>query len=133
MYVLSQENILSFFKEDVERFFMSEDIVFSKDIKITGKSGFDHNFDFIIPHTKSRPERLVKAINKATRTNVESAIFSFSDVKEARDTQTVNIAFYNDFIHTPSSDTMDALSNYKILSVPWSRKDDYRKEFLLNN
>lgn len=132
MYVLSQENVLSFFKEDVERYFNSEDIIFTKDIKIPGKSGFDHNFDFIIPHTKSKPERLIKAINKADRTAIESAIFSFSDVSETREINTENIALYNDLLLQPSADTRDALKNYRITAIPWSLKAQYKERFVTN-
>lgn len=61
MFNLAQETIYSLFKEDVELYFKSNDIFFSKDIKLTGKSGFDHNIDFLIPASKNKPERLIKA------------------------------------------------------------------------
>ena len=55
MFNLSQETVTSLFKEDVELYLLSNDIYFSKDIKLTGKSGFDHNIDFLIPRSKNKP------------------------------------------------------------------------------
>ena len=80
MFNLSQEKVHSLFKEDVELYFRSNDIFFSKDIKLSGKSGFDHNVDFLIPATKNKPERLIKAINSAKKDTVLSSIMAFNDI-----------------------------------------------------
>ena len=67
MYTLSQEMVYSLFKEDVELYLKSNEIYFSKDIKITGKTGFDHNIDFLITASKTKPERLIKTVNNPKR------------------------------------------------------------------
>ncbi|WP_418888699.1 DUF1829 domain-containing protein, partial [Methanothrix soehngenii] len=36
-------------------------------MKFTGKSGYDHLFDFVIPKSKKRPERILQAINRPSR------------------------------------------------------------------
>lgn len=132
MYVLSQENIYSFFKEDVERYFQSNNIYFSKDIKIAGKTGFDHNIDFIISASHSKPERLIRTINAPKKDNVLSAIFAFNDIAQARTTATSDYVVYNDIDKQVSPDVLSALLNYEVKSIPWSKKNNFTEEFALN-
>lgn len=131
MYNLAQENVMSLFKEDVERFFKTEDVLYTKDIKLTGKSGFDHYIDFIVPRTRSKPERLIKTMNIAKKDNATSAIFAFNDISDNRiDIPSNNIVIFNDLAHSPSPDVIDAFKAYKVNGIPWSRREEFRSEFL---
>ncbi len=132
MFNLAQETVYSLFKEDVELYLKSNDIFFSKDIKLTGKSGFDHNIDFLIPASKKRPERLVKAINVAKKDPVLSAIMAFNDITQHRDATTQNYVVYNDIEREVSQDVIAALDNYKVKHIPWSQKENCLTEFSLN-
>lgn len=132
MYILSQENIYSFFKEDVERYFQSNSIYFSRDIKIAGKTGFDHNIDFIISASQSKPERLIRTVNSPKKDNILSAIFAFNDIAQTRNTPTKDYVIYNDTEKKVSPDVDSALSNYEVQSIPWSLKTDYIDELTLN-
>lgn len=133
MYSLSQENIVSLFKEDVERYFKSVEIFFNRDIKITGKTGFDHNMDFIIPSSKTKPERLIRTINNPKKEQIMTAIFAFTDIGQLRPESSSNYVVYNDLLDTPvSKDALSALSNYAINSIPWSQKEKCKEEFSLN-
>lgn len=130
MYILSQNNIYSFFKEDVERFFQSNNIIFSKDIKLGGKTGFDHNVDFIISAYGNKPERLIKTINKADKDQITATIFSFEDIKQIRQQKTQNYILYNDETSTQSKvDLFLAAENYGVISIPWTKKEIIKKEF----
>ena len=131
MYVLSQENVYSFFKEDVEMYFHSNEIFFNKDIKITGKTGFDHNIDFIIAASKTKPERLIKTINTPQKDPVMAAIFAFNDIIAVREQKMDNYVIYNDSDKIVSTETLLALSNYGIRNIPWSEKERCNKEFAL--
>ena len=104
----------------------------AKDVKLTGKSGFYHNIDFLIPASKSKPERLVKAINNVKKGNILSSIMAFSDINQVRETATRNFVIYNDLEKDVSNDVIGALDNYGILSVPWSKKEQWMGEFVLN-
>jgi len=131
MYVLSQENIHSLFKEDVEMYFHSNEIFYNRDIKITGKTGFDHNIDFIIAASKSRPERLIKAINIPKKDPAMAAIFAFNDIVAVREQKMDNYVIYNDLDSPVSNEVSLALANYGIRNIPWSQKERCKKEFAL--
>jgi len=132
MFNLAQETVYSLFKEDVELYFRSNDIFFSKDIKLTGKSGFDHNIDFLIPASKNKPERLIKAINTAKKDTVLSSIMAFNDINQTRETPTRNFVVYNDLEKEVSKDVIGALDNYAVKHIPWSQKELCLTEFRFN-
>lgn len=132
MFNLSQETVYSLFKEDVELYFRSNDIFFSKDIKLTGKSGFDHNIDFLIPASKNKPERLIKAINTAKKDSVLSSIMAFTDINQTRETLTKNFVVYNDLEKKVPKDVIGAFDNYAVKHIPWSQKELCLSEFRLN-
>jgi hypothetical protein len=132
MFNLAQETVYSLFKEDVELYLRINDIFFSKDIKLTGKSGFDHNIDFLIPASKSKPERLIKAINTAKKDTVLSSIMAFNDINQTRETPTKNFVVYNDLEKEVSKDVIGALDNYSVKHIPWSHKELSLTEFRLN-
>jgi hypothetical protein len=132
MYTLSQEMVSSLFKEDVELYFKSNEIYFSKDIKITGKTGFDHNIDFLITASKAKPERLIKTVNNPKRDSILSSIFAFTDIVEVREEKTSNYVVYNDIEKTVSQDVIGALTNYGVKHIPWSEKEKCSEEFSSN-
>lgn len=132
MFNLAQETVYSLFKEDVELYFRSNDIFFSKDIKLTSKSGFDHNIDFLIPASKNKPERLIKAINTAKKDTVLSSIMAFNDINQTRETPTKNFVVYNDLEKEVSKDVIGALDNYAVKHIPWSQKELSLTEFRLH-
>jgi guanylate kinase len=131
MYTLSQENIYSLFKEDVEMFFKANEIYHSRDIKITGKTGFDHNIDFLVPSSKKEPERLIKAIGNPRKDPVMAAIFAFKDIEEIRSEKTKNYVIYNDLDQKVTSDILSAMQSYNIFSIPWTKKEICKEEFAL--
>lgn len=132
MFNLSQETVTSLFKEDVELFLMNNDIYFSKDIKLTGKSGFDHNIDFLIPRSRTQPERLIKTVNTPKKNNVLNAIMAFNDISQMRDVGTSNYVIYNDAEKDASKDVILALDNYGVHSVAWSQRKRSVGEFFMN-
>ena len=46
MFVMAEEHVLSLFKEDVAKFLDSKHVPVFPDFKLSGRSGFDHKFDF---------------------------------------------------------------------------------------
>ena len=51
MFVMGEEHVLSLFKEDVAKYLESHSIPIFPDFKLSGRSGFDHKFDFGLPKT----------------------------------------------------------------------------------
>jgi hypothetical protein len=132
MFNLAQESIFSLFKEDVELYFKSHDVIYSKDIKLSGKSGFDHNIDFLSPSRRQNPERLVKAVNTPKKDQVTSAIWAFNDISQARDAPTRNIVIYNDTEKTVPASVVDAMTAYEIMAIRWSAREQHLEDFSLN-
>jgi len=125
MFVMAREQVLSLFREDVERFLRANEVRFTAMIKLAGRSGFDHNFDFVIPASLKAPERLLRAINHPNRDTISSYIFAWSDTREVRAEDTQAYAILNDEEHSPSSDLLQALRVYRIRSVLWSQREQH--------
>ena len=132
LHTLSTENVLFLFKEDVENYFLSKEIIYTKDIKITGKSGFDHKIDFILSKSRTKPERLIRTVNNIKKDFVMSAIMAFTDIEAIREQETTNMIIYNDEVNPPNSDILNAMKMYQITDVPWTKREQYLQQFALN-
>src|SRR6266496_638104 len=53
--------VISLFIEDVKQFLDEHEVRYSPYVEFTGKSGYLHRFDFLIPKLRKQPERLLKA------------------------------------------------------------------------
>jgi hypothetical protein len=125
MFVLSQPRVASFFWEDVKEFLEKNDVRFSPRIKLTGKSGFDHNIDFLIPKSKTQAERLVQAINAPTKNTIGSYLWLLSDSRDARGKDSIAYAFLNDQDHRVGAEVVDALQAYGVVPALWSNREQY--------
>ena len=127
MFVMERSQVTSLFMEDVEQHLRLHSIRFSPRIQFSGKSGFAHHFDFLIPPSEKQPERIIRAINHPERGNIASFLFSWSDTKDTRPPKSSAIAFLNDMEKPLSSDLASALSKYDVQGVPWSQRDQHIK------
>lgn len=130
LFVLAAPTVVSLFREDVEAFLSLSDVRFTPSVKFTGKSGFDHHFDFVIPASRQRPERILRAMSKPSREKAESMIFAWSDTREVRPADAVAYAVLNDSQSPPSADVLSALRSYEIRPVLWSERDRRREEWV---
>jgi len=128
MFVMARPYTFSFFREDVEQYLHIHDVRFIAMVSFLGKSGFTHNFDFAIPPSEKRPERLIKAINNPTRETISSLIFSWNDTREVRSEGAVAYAILNDFDKSIPVDASSALEAYRIFPMLWSNKEQYAEE-----
>lgn len=97
-------------------------------VKLTGISGYDHLFDFVIPKSRKQSERVVQAINRPTRDTTESFMHKWSDTREVRSSESKAYAVLNDREQSIPPDVMDALRNYSIQPVPWSHRNEVMAE-----
>lgn len=125
MFVMAQPRIASFFWEDVKAFFDDHDIRYNARVKLTGHTGFDHAIDFLIPHSKTRPERIVQAINAPSRHTISSYLFSLSDTREARGQESEAYAFLNNQEQQIGGDVLEALEAYEVKPIFWSHREQY--------
>lgn len=128
MFTLANNNIASLFLEDVEEWLDGNDVRYTPMIKFTGKSGFDHMFDFVIPHSKKQPERILQAINNPNKGNVEQLLFMWQDTKETRRENSTLYAVLNDIDHKVSNNVRSSLEAYNVRPVLWSARTEYLKE-----
>jgi len=117
--------VTSLFVEDVAVWLDQKDIRYMPRVKLTGRSGFDYVFDFAIPKSKSRPERLIKAINRPSTDAAKSFILSWLDTREARPDDSTAVAFLNDTEHEVSSSVLSAFSSYDVEVTQWSNREQY--------
>lgn len=128
MFMTSRDNVTGIFLEEVESFLYQHDIRFTDNISFVGKSGFTHNFDFVIPRYKNTPDRILKAINNPTREKAESLLFSWDDTKENRKSETILYAFLNDSEKKIGRNILSAFAQYDVKPVPWTLKSNFIKE-----
>lgn len=124
MFMLSHSRVSSVFLEDVELFLYKNDIRYTPSVQFTGKSGFQHTFDFVIPASRIKPERLLKAINSPTKEKTESILFSWDDTKNMRRKDSSMYVFVNDEDKKIKADIYGAFKQYGITPVAWSERSD---------
>lgn len=126
MFFTAAPTVQSLFFEDVARWLDLSEVRYLPKVKFSGKTGFDHVFDFAIPRSRSAPERLIRAISNPTRDRAEGFVFAWFDTKEARPPNSQAIAVLNDSERAIPKQVRDALRSYDIRPVPWSEREQVR-------
>jgi hypothetical protein len=128
LFYLSQAYVESIFWEDVAAWLDLCDIRYTPRVKFTGKSGYDHLFDFVIPKSKKQPERIIQTLNKPNKDTAEALVFAWIDTREVRSPNSSVFAFLNDTEHSISQNVIDALKNYGLYPVFWSEREEVREK-----
>jgi hypothetical protein len=124
MFVMAEEHVLSLFKEDVARFLEQNAIPFFPDFKLSGRSGFDHKFDFGLPKTAKKPHRVLQAINVLGKDQATSLAFAVADVRVLRTDPLQAFTFLNDVEHPVKEDNIAAIRAYDIQPLFWSHREE---------
>lgn len=128
MFYLAVPMVASLFYEDVVAWLDVHDIRYTPKVKFTGKTGYDHLFDFVIPKSRRQPERMIQTINRPNRDTAQAVILSWIDTREVRSPDSRAYALLNDSEQTVSQAVTDALLNYEVRPVPWSQREGVREE-----
>lgn len=128
MFYLAVPMVASLFYEDVVAWLDLHDIRYTPKVKFTGKTGYDHLFDFVIPKSKRQSERIVQTINRPNRDTAQAVVLAWVDTKEVRASDSQAFALLNDSEQPVSSAVIDALRNYDVRPVPWSQRETVREE-----
>jgi len=123
LFYLAIPTVASIFFEDVVAWLDLHDIRYTPKAKFTGRSGLDHLFEFVIPKSRSQPERILQTINRPSRDTAQSVVFSWIDTKEVRSPDSKAFAVLNDMEHEVSSEVLDIFRNYEVTPVSWSTRD----------
>ena len=128
LFVMAKPMVASVFREDVETYFRAHQIRFTPSVKFAGKSGFDQSFDFVIPASQKRPERIIRAINQPTRQSISMLIFVWTDTKDARPIESTAYGILNDTEQEIKPDITSALQQYGMKPLLWSNREEYVEE-----
>lgn len=124
LFYVASATVANLFWEDVSDWLTLRDIRFTPRAKFTGKSGYDHLFDFVIPASRLAPERIVQTINRPSRDTAWHASFAWIDTKEVRSPSSRAYALLNDSEHEPAPAVLDALKNHGVEPILWSARED---------
>lgn len=128
LFYLATPTVASLFLEDVALWLDMSEIRYTPKIKLTGESGYDHMFDFVIPKSKAKPERLLRAINRPVRDTAEAVAFAWIDTQKVRPPNSQAYVFLNDFERVPSESVTEALRQYDLHPVLWTQREGVREE-----
>lgn len=128
LFYLAVPMVASLFYEDVVAWLDVHDIRYTPKVKFTGKTGYDHLFDFVIPKSRQRPERIIQTINHPSRDTAQKVVLAWVDTKEVRAAESRAYALLNDSELSVSSAVLDALRSYDVRPVPWSQRESVREE-----
>ena len=128
LFYLASPAIASLFYEDVVAWLDLSEIRYTPNVKFTGRSGYDHRFDFVIPRSKTQPERVLRAINRPSRDTAQSMAFSWIDTREVRASESSAYAILNDSDRPVSANVLSAIRNYGVRPVAWSNREEAREE-----
>ncbi len=133
LYVLSNHNVASIFKEDVRNYLDSQDIIFTPDFISKGSTGLEFNFDFQIAQRDK--EIVIKSFNTINKSNLPTFLFSWDDIKPVREKITKKnvtaIAIINDIDKEVKSEFLEALKSKNANFILWSEKDSAENKKLL--
>ena len=128
LFHLASSTVANLFHEDVTSWLDLSDIRYTPNVKFTGKTGYDHRFDFVIPKSKTQPERMLRAINRPSRETAQTMAFSWIDTRDTRSSEARAYAILNDSERAISENVLDAMRGYDVRPVPWSARDGAREE-----
>ena len=104
------------------------DVGYTPNVKFTGKSGYDHRFDFVIPKSRAQPERLLRTLNRPNHDTAQSVAFSWIDTRATRAPESRAYAILNDADRAVPESVLDAIRSYNVRPVPWSGREAARED-----
>lgn len=135
MYMLSKQSVSSIFKEDVKYFLDEQNIVHTPQFISKGKTGLEFTFDFQIAYKNK--EIIIKSFNTLNKQNVPNFLFTWGDVKEAREQITkkniVGVAVINDTERDIEQEYIDAFASRNTKYILWSEKEKTKNINILKN
>lgn len=131
MFTVSKSKVSSYFLDDIQEYFQEKDIFYTDNVQFTGISGFSHNYDFVLQRSKTKPERLCRAVNNPNKSSVGNILFAWNDTKPSRKNDSQLIVFLNDQ-NIVSKGVEDAFLNYDAQVIRWSERESQNNISLLS-
>ncbi len=130
LFYLATPTVASLFLEDVALWLDNNEIRYTPNVKFTGDSGYDHVFDFVIPKSRAKPERILNAINRPDRNTAQSVAFEWIDTRKVRPPESQAYVFLNDYERAPSGAVTEALQQYDLRPVLWTERESVKQELV---
>lgn len=124
MLLTSRNTGVSIFSEEIAKFFDENNVAYVQNFGFVGMSGNTQTFDFIIPHSRKKREKLIKAINSPRTDNYISALFPWLDIRETRP-QTDFIVLANDSESPVPEKFTRPIENYSSKVLVWSEREKW--------
>ena len=128
LFFLASPIVSSLFYEDVVAWLDSNEIRYTPGAHFTGRSGYNHHFDFVIPKSRKEPERIVETINRPSKETAQALAFAWIDTKDVRPADARVYAILNDQEDRVPVAAIDALRNYDVRVVLWSDRSEVASE-----
>lgn len=128
MFSMAAPTVANIFYEDVEAWLDRHDIRHTPKVKFTGQTGYDHLFDFVISKSPQHPERLIRTVNRPSRSTAENVVLAWIDTKEVRSPASRMYALLNDSERKVDHIVTATLRSYDVTPVSWSERDEVRVE-----
>jgi len=127
LYVTNRNNVTGIFSEEVALLLEKENINYISDIKLAGRSGFDHKIDFIFPSGKKIPERYLMVVNNANKSTTADKLFLWNDIKGSRKKNNEMYVMLDDKNHKVDDKIIQAYKEYGIHPFTWTEKNNLVK------
>jgi len=128
LFCLAAPNVASLFLEDVAVWMDASNIRYTQRYKLTGKIGYDHVFDFVVPKSSTRPERFIQAINHANKETTSNSVWAWVDTEDVRPPSSMAYVFINDTEGAPGLTVLDAYRKYEMRPLLWSHREEFAAE-----
>jgi len=125
LFVVSPDIVKNLFLEYIETYLNANEIYYSKDFSLLGKSGTVYTYDFHLQRTKERPERFCRGFNRLNISKRDLTLFNWMDTQEKRGVSSELIVIYNDE-NSVSDDVLTGFYNYGIKTLPFSQRQEQR-------
>ena len=130
MFIAEPNAVKNFFIEDVGLYLDANDIFYSRDFSLAGRTGSLYVYEYHLQRTRTRPERFCKPINKLSETTRNLTIFNWLDTQEKRADKGELVLFLNDDKGIDPSN-LDALRSYDVNFILWSQRNEQESLKLL--
>jgi hypothetical protein len=121
LYQVSPEMKKDLFSDEIKLYFDANDIFYSVDFTVQGKTETVYHYDYHIQRTREKPERFCRGINRLTQSSRDLTLFNWGDTQEKRGNEGELIVIYNDF-NSVSADVLKGFFNYGIKTLPFSQR-----------
>ena len=124
LYVLAKNTVAGIFQDDVRSYLTEQAIVYTPFFISKGTTGLEFTFDFQLAGLNS--EVLIKSFNSITLLNLPNFLFTWDDVKQARERQSQKkvsgLAIINDEKGPVKPEFLEALSSKGADFILWSER-----------